>query len=213
MADDTNKENEEINQNESTNIFEKLKCDFFLEKLFINLHKKKSFELIKYNNKIKKRLHLNTNSYKEFCQLYSSIEIEIILKKDIYGKFINIKGDDKYYHIYFDNNKEIEIKRNYITKDDKVSKINIVIEYLIISFERLFSDCKCIESINFKKFFRNNINNMSWMFFGCSSLKEINLNNFNTNKVTNMYGMFSYCSSLKEINLSNFNTNNVTNIL
>ena len=105
MENDTNKETEEINPIESKNIFENLKCDFFFEKLFINLHKKKSFEIIKYNDKTKKRLHLHINNYKEFCELYSSIEIELILKKNIYGKFINIKDDDKYYHIYFDNNK------------------------------------------------------------------------------------------------------------
>ena len=38
----------------------------------------------------------------------------------------------------------------------------------------------------FKKFYRNNINNMNDMFYGCSSLKEINLSNFNTNNVINM---------------------------
>ena len=46
--------------------------------------------------------------------------------------------------------------------------------------------CECIESINFKKFYRNNITDMSCMFRGCSSLKDLNLKNFNTNNVTNM---------------------------
>ena len=64
-------------------------------------------------------------------------------------------------------------------------------------------------SLKFIKFKRNDINNMSGMFYECSSLKEINLNNFNTNNVINMSGMFSRCSSLKELNLNNFNTNNV----
>ena len=64
----------------------------------------------------------------------------------------------------------------------------------------------------FKKFYRNNINNMRSMFWGCSSLKELNLSNFNTNNVTKMGCMFFGCSSLKELNLSNFNTNNVTNM-
>ena len=50
-----------------------------------------------------------------------------------------------------------------------------------------------IESIKFKKFIRNNVTNMSYMFYGCSSLKEINLNNFNTNNVTDMSDMFSGC--------------------
>jgi len=53
--------------------------------------------------------------------------------------------------------------------------------------------CECIESIKFKKFSRNNITNMSYMFFGCSSLKELNLNNFNTNNITYMSCMFEGC--------------------
>ena len=60
----------------------------------------------------------------------------------------------------------------------------------------------CIESINYKKFYRNNITNMNRVFCYCSSLKELNLSNFNTKNVTNMSHMFSKCSSLEEINLS-----------
>ena len=105
-----------------------------------------------------------------------------------------------YYHIYFNDNKE-EIKRNYFNKNDNVSKIKIIIDYQVKSFEELFYYCECIEYINFKKFYRNNINNMGSMFWECSSLKELNLSNFNTNNVTNMEGMFYECSSLKELNL------------
>ena len=43
--------------------------------------------------------------------------------------------------------------------------IKIIIDYQIKSFELLFYECKCIESINFKKFYRNNINNMENMFY------------------------------------------------
>ena len=116
-----------------------------------------------------------------------------------------------YYHIYFNDNKE-EIKRNYLNEDDNVSKFKIIIDYQVKSFEKLFYNCKCIEYIYFKKFYRNNINNMGSMFSECSSLKELNLSNFNTNNVTNMNSMFSGCSSLKELNLSNFNTNNATDM-
>ena len=110
--------------------------------------------------------------------------------KNKYGVFINIYIKDKLnYHIYFNNNKE-EIKRYYINEDDNVSKIYIIIDYQIISFEELFCDCNLIESINFKKFYRNNITNMTYMFYGCSSLKEINLSNFNTDSVIDMSFMF-----------------------
>ena len=64
--------------------------------------------------------------------------------------------------------------------------IKIIIHYHVESFENLFCECDCIESIYFKKFYRNNIINMYGMFSGCSSLKELNLNHFNTNNVNYM---------------------------
>ena len=138
-------------------------------------------KLIKYNNKIKEKLDLTINDYKKYCETYSPIEIEIIPMKNGYGKFINIEEKEygKYYHIYF-NNDEKEILSDCINEGDNVKKIKIVMDYQIISFEKLFKHCKCIESINFKIFYRNNINNMNRMFSGCSYLKEINISNFNT---------------------------------
>ena len=44
-------------------------------------------------------------------------------------------------------------KQNYF--EENVSKINIIIDYQIKSFYKLFSYCNCIESIYFKKFNRN----------------------------------------------------------
>ena len=130
-----------------------------------------------------------------------------------YGLFINIaKEDEKYFHIYYNDNKKEEIKSALIKENNKVSKINIIIGYQIKSLYGLFYDCSCIESICFKQLSRNDITDMSYMFYECSSLKELNLNNFDTSKVTNMSNMFSKCSSLKELNLSNFNTDNVTNM-
>ena len=171
-----------------------LKNDHFLRIMLDILPKKHFLQLVKYNKKMKKRLDLTINVYKEYCETYSLIEIEIIPKKKGKGKFININKEDKqYYHIYFNDNKE-EVKRYNINEDDNVTKINIRINYQILSFKDLFYKCECIGSINFKKFYRNNINNMREMFYECSSLKEINLSNFNTNNVTNMNCMFSGCS-------------------
>ena len=113
---------------------------------------------------------------------------------------------------HFNDNKNKEIENTSLQKNDNVSKISIIIDYQIKSFSKLFYKCGCIESIKFKKFYRNNVTDMSYMFFGCSSLKELNLNNFNTNNVTNMRAMFYGCSSLKELNLYNFNTNNVIDV-
>ena len=70
--------------------------------------------------------------------------------------------------------------------------IKIIIDYQVESFERLFSNnYDFIESIYFKKFIRNNINNMSFMFYNCCCLTSLNLSNFNTNNVNDMRSMFS----------------------
>ena len=114
--------------------------------------------------------------------------------KGKYGKFININEEDKqYFHIYFNDNKEKEIENTSLNSNDNISKISIIIDYQFKSFSGLFYYCNCIESIKFKKFYRNNVTDMRGMFFGCSSLKELNLNNFNTNNVTDMRCMFGGC--------------------
>ena len=85
------------------------------------------------------------------------------------------------------------MKRNYLINNEKVDIIKIIIDYQVKSFKELFGYCYCVGSIIFKKFYRNNITDMSYMFGGCSSLKELNLNNLNIDSLTNLSGMFSGC--------------------
>ena len=150
---ESNKENESAKPNPIT---ENIKSRYILSKIYDNMTIKKKLKIVKYNKRIQNRLNLSVKDYKEYSETYSSIEIEIIPKKGEYGKFININENDKlYYHIYFNDNKE-EIKNKYeINKKDKVTKIKIKIDYQVKSFKELFSWCKCIKSINFKKFYRN----------------------------------------------------------
>ena len=180
-----------------------------MNQIFNNILESKSLFIIKYNKKIQKRFNLNIKYYKE----YSEIEIELLLNNNIFGTFINIfnKSEGSFYHIFFDNGKE-EVKRNYINKKDKIKNIKIIIDHQVTSFCELFRSCKCIESIIFKRFNRNNINHMGFMFCNCTSLKILDLSHFNTNNVNKMNDMFSYCSSLEVIDLTNFNTNKVTNM-
>ena len=42
-----------------------------------------------------------------------------------------------------------EIKKTEINKDDKISKIKIIFDYQIKSFNYLFYNCDCIESIKY----------------------------------------------------------------
>ena len=185
---------------------------YFLKNLFSILPKNRSLQIIKYNKAIQIALKININDYKNFCEKFTSIEIEIETIKNKFGKFINNEGEEAYYHIYF-NDLNQEIKRNYVTKEDNnVTKIKIIIDYQISSFKRLFSYCKLIKSIFFKKFYRNNITDMKEMFSNCSSLETIYFSNCNTINVTDMSGMFSFCSSIKELNLSNFIIENVNDM-
>ena len=158
VSKENNKENENAKPNPIT---EKIKSDYFLRKLYDNMPKKKKLVIVKYNKKIQNRLNLSVNDYKECCK----IEIEIIPTKGKNGKFIDINENDKlYYHIYFNDNKE-EIKNKYkIEEEDKVTKIKIIIDYQVKSFKELFNKCRCIKSINFKKFYRNNVKYLFWHY-------------------------------------------------
>ena len=88
------------------------------------------------------------------------------------------------FHIYFNNDEKNEIKRNYLTKDDgDIDEIKIIIDKQVNSFQDLFRGCRDIKKIDFIKFKRNNIKNMSRMFYDCVNLQEINFNSFNTENV------------------------------
>ena len=71
----------------SNNKLKNLKSDYFIRKFFYYIHKRKLLEIIKYNKSIQKRANININDYKEFCEKYSSIEIEIKPMKNKYGIF------------------------------------------------------------------------------------------------------------------------------
>ena len=151
----------------SSNVLSNLKSNYLLRNLFDNLLKKSSLEIVKYNKNMQNRMNINIDTYKEYSQIYSSIELEIKPINNKRGVFINFDNKNKnYFHIYFDNKEETKI--NYVTGKEQIKTIKIIIDYKVKSFEGLFANCKCIEYVNFKKFYRNNITNMKRMFYGCS---------------------------------------------
>ena len=96
-SNELSKEKTGLNKKESKDILKKLKSDYFLQILFNNLLKKILLELIKYNKNIKNRININIKNYKDFSEIYSSIEIKIKPVKNEYGVFINIdEGDEQY---------------------------------------------------------------------------------------------------------------------
>ena len=133
-ASNKTEEKEQSKKINSNNQLKKIRSNFILKIFFGYINKRNSLEIIKYNKNIQKRINININHYKEYSEKYSSIEIEIILIENKYGQFINIKEEDKvYYHIYFNDNKEEEIKNSPKKKNFNVSKINIIIDYQVES--------------------------------------------------------------------------------
>ena len=188
----------------------KIKSKYIIKQIFQNIKQNQYLELIKYNKKIQNKLDKSLEDYKE----YSRIEIDLRPITNYAGdnKFINLNDNEKQYiHIYFNNNKK-ERKSCILQAKPKIQKIKIKLDYEIKSLKGLFKNCQCLEEINFIKFNRKDIIDMSEMFNDCKNLNKINLLNMNTGKVNNMRYMFCGCSSLKEINLLNFNTANVINM-
>ena len=203
--DSSKDKNRKFVKNISNNKLDNIKSLKILKHLFNNLPKRKQLEIIKYNKKNQTRLSFNINDYDE----YFKIEIEIIPSLDKYSEFIHISEDNEnFYHIYFNNNKE-ELKRYYGSLGNG-DKIKVIIDYPVITLNKLFYYCTGISSVYFKKFFKINVIDMSFMFYKCSSLIKLDLSSYNTTNVTDMSCMFMKCSALEELNLSNFNTNNVT---
>ena len=86
-----------------------VKSDYFIQKFFEYMPKRKSLETVRYNKSIQKRINININHYKAYSEEYSSIELDIIPLKGKYDKFIYIKEEDKkYFHIYYNDNKKKE---------------------------------------------------------------------------------------------------------
>ena len=199
--------NDKIDPYESS--LKKIKSRYIFQKVFANLTQTKILELIRYC----KRLQCKFNKRKyDYIKEYSKIEIEIFPTENTSGHFINFtKANEPYYHIYFNDDRK-EMKKYFINKEDKVNKIKMIIDHDVKTLNGLFDKCECIKSINFTKFNRNNIDNMSKMFYGCSSLIEVNFSKFNTDKVRRMISMFEYCSSLEKLDLSNYNTDKVRNM-
>ena len=137
---------------------------------------------------MQKKLKISIKDFIEINDLYGPTKIEIIPIKNVYGKFINIKGNQKnLYHIYF-NDSKIEIKNKYsINEEDKITKIKVKIDYRVDSFWGLFNECNCIESIDFNKYCRRDKSWFEYMFSKCSSIKELSLSNIYNNNISALF--------------------------
>ena len=76
------------------------------------------------------------------------------------------------------------------------------------SLSGFFSDLKNLKKISFKS--RNNITDMTTMFYFCSNLEEVDFSNVDTSNVANMSNIFYGCNRLKTI--TELDTNKVVNM-
>jgi len=76
-----NSGNKKSKQKISKNCLHKLGNYYFVLKIFDFILKKKKLEILKINKHLQNKLNLTLDDYKEYSQLYSSIEIELKLVK------------------------------------------------------------------------------------------------------------------------------------
>ena len=170
-----------------------IKFKLILTKIFSNIPHKKVLYIVHYNKHLQKGINISIDSY---INNANKIKLEIILDqktKNKDKKFINInsKKEEPFYHIYFDERKE-EIKKNYI-RNEKVSKIKIVIDFDIKSIEHLFDYCYYIKDIKFIRFLRTDLKSYKSMFELCTGLINLDISLLKTDNVENMNSMFSCC--------------------
>ena len=160
-----------------------VKSKLILKKIISCIQREKLMKIIFRNKKLQNKLNLSINDYKKLCTV--EIEMEIInrkIKEDAY--FIHYLNEEisSFYHIYFDDNKE-EMKRNYLTPEDKITKIKISIDSGIESLKNLFYNCAIIKRIKFNKFNIKDIIDFSYMFYNCKFIENIDVSKVKTENV------------------------------
>ena len=133
----SNNDSKENNENNSMCKLDNIKSKLILRRIFDILCREDLLRIVKYNKKIQNKLNLKIKDFEEGLKYYSLIEFELKIKKDEFGKFINVlnKKDKHFYHIYF-NEDRIETKRRYVKQNEKIDKIKIVLGYGVLSFEK-----------------------------------------------------------------------------
>ena len=109
-----------------------IKSKYILKQITDNLIKAKLLKIINYNKLIQDKLDIEINDYKKY---YGQIEIELIPNNNEDKNYFLNEECKSYYQIYF-NNSNNEIKQNYFNKNDNITKINIILNNKIKSFEK-----------------------------------------------------------------------------
>ena len=180
-----------------------IKSKYIIKQIVSNVKKIKLLNLIKNNKGLQEKLEISKSDYESAYKEYAQIEIEIIptedenlIKSDI-DKYLNETKIKPYLHLFiYKDDKENE---------ERITKLVLKVDSEAESLQGLCDGCISFKEINFIKFNRKNIKDMSKMFNFSINLTNINLSKIKTENVENMNSMFSNCLSLENINVSNFN--------
>ena len=193
-------------------------------------------KIISKNNKIKRKLNINTYiSFIVFNFIVINL-ISIILAEDFFNDHENMNQQNKpniiylklnkkgYNHIfsseyfpdevYLNNNTRTNINEEgdiFVRGRQKENYVTMIWNQRINNLNHLFSSSEIIE-IDLSNFNTSTVTSMKNMFYNCSNLISINFGNIDTSSVTDMSSMFYNCTNIKSINLSNFDTSKVINM-
>jgi len=102
-----------------------IKSDFFLQNMMNMIKIKKRLDIARYNKNIQKRLKIDLNTYKQYSEKYSSIEIELEFSSCFKNETMFINRElNSFYHIFFNGDKKKDF--NYIKSCGKILITKII---------------------------------------------------------------------------------------
>ena len=167
-------------------ILKTIRSKYIIKIILLNLNEYVLLNFIKYN---KNYIDICEKSKDDYKNLHFKIEIQLFPFENKKGNIINLTGKNMDSVQIFYNNNYQERKINLKIEKNETIIINIIIDKGIDSLEGLFRGIKCLKRINFIKFFRQDITNMSNLFKG-SNIEIVEFSKINTDNVTNMSCMF-----------------------
>ena len=91
--------NKEIEKNQ---ILNKIKSKYIIKTIFEKLITKKFLSIISHNKLLQTKMEINLNDYKNYSEIYTTIEIKINTNKKPIFKFVNIneKTEENNFTLY-----------------------------------------------------------------------------------------------------------------
>ena len=169
------------------------------------------FQEINHNNYISCIFEIQKNKLSDDIQILNCYE-EAKKENSVINEGVNNEKDLLRNCIIYVNDKKIGFCFKYKFPVEGKYFVKIIFKNNIENVNYLFANCSSLSSCDLSVFNSNFVKNMSGMFFGCNNLNNLVINNFNTSLCSNMEYLFFGCKKLKNLDLSNFNTSNVTNM-